>query len=120
MPVGWIQHKGKNILLVDYRGLKSEDEMIALLKTMPSYFVDKPMGDELLILVDLTDCVTPPGLVEAGRRVDEEFVNRYRVKRALLGITGPKVVLLKGFNLFAKHKSEPFDTKEQALRYLTK
>ena len=120
MGINWIDHKGQKIFLIDYSGIKLEKEMIELVNKAPSYLQDVKPGEKLLMLVDLNNCYTTPGFLEASKKLEKGFLDQFKLKRAVLGITGPKAVLLKGYNLFTSQKLEPFATKEEALAYLIK
>ncbi len=120
MDINWIEHKGKKILNVDYTGLKMEKELVALTEKTIPFFTALEKGTRVLMLVDLTGCYVTPGFLDAAKKQEKEVLANYVVKRAIVGITGPKVVLLKGFNLFTKQKLEPFDTRTMALDYLAK
>lgn len=118
MELHWTEHNGKKILLNDYTGIKMEKEMIAQVEKSIPLVQQLEKGAELRMLVDLTGCFVTPGFLEAAKKAEREVLEQYKVKRAVLGITGPKVVLLKGYNLFAKQKLEPFNSRQEALAYL--
>ncbi len=116
----WIEHKGKKILVNDYTGIKLEREMIAHLNDAIGLVANLTPGTEVLMLIDFTGAFTTPGYIEVARKTEKETIEKYKVKRAVLGITGAKEILLKGFNLFAKQKLTPFQTRQEALDYLIK
>ena len=120
MENAWIEHKGKKILVNDYTGIKLEKEMIAHLNGAVGMVASLAPGSEVLMLLDFTGTFTTPGYIEAARKTEKETIEKFKVKRAVLGITGAKEILLKGFNLLAKQKLTPFHTREEALDYLTK
>lgn len=120
MEIAWNEHKGKKILVVDYTGIKMEKEMIAHVENTVAMLHGVEKGTEIKMLVDLTGCYVTPGFLDASKKREREIVDQFKVKRAVLGITGPKAILLKGYNLFAKQKLEPFNSKEAALDYLVR
>ena len=119
MDIKWIEHKSKKILFLDYTGLKMEKEMIALTERATPFIQSLEKGSKVLFLIDLTGCYVTPGFLAVARKLKKDIVENYNVSRAIIGITGPKSVLLKGFNMFTRQKLEPFNTREMALEYLT-
>lgn len=120
METKWIEHKGRKILLIDYTGIKMEKEMIANLNRAIPLINDLTPGNNLYIMSDLTGCYTTPGFIDSAKKVEKEVLSQYKVKWSIVGISGAKAILLKGFNLVSKTKLEPFNTREQALEYLCK
>lgn len=120
MGIQWIEYKGNKVLYVDYSGIKMEREMVAMVNQIPPFLHDIKPGEKLLVLVDLNNCYTTPGFIEASKKLEKEFLDQFIVKRAVLGVTGPKAVLLKGYNIFASQKLEPFTTKDAALEFLVR
>lgn len=118
MEIKWLEHKGKKVLIVDYTGIKMEKDMIHHLRSAIPYIdqAEKP----LLLLSDLTGCYATPGFMDAARQVEKEVLSKHQIKQAILGITGAKEILLKGFNLISKNKLTPFHDRTEALNFLTK
>jgi len=119
MEIKWIEHNKKKVLLVDYTGIKMEKEMISLLNSAPPFLAEVE-NQNILILTDLTGCYTTSGFMDAARKMEKEVLSKYQIKQAILGITGAKEILLKGFNLLSKNKLTPFHDKTEALNFLTK
>jgi hypothetical protein len=119
MEVKWIERKEKKILLIDYTGIIMEKQLISHLQSALVLIEEVPKGENLYILTDLTGCFATPGFLEASKKVEKEVLTQYKLKWAIMGISGPKVILLRGFNLLAKTKLEPFDSREAALNYLS-
>jgi len=120
MEVKWIERKGRKILMVDYTGIKMEKEMIAHLNSVIPLLNDLNKGENLYVVSDLTGCFATPGFIDAAKKMEKEVFSQHKLKWSILGISGPKTILLKGFNLVSKIKLEPFNTREQALDYLCK
>jgi hypothetical protein len=120
MEIQWLEHKGKRILIIDYTGIRMEKDMITHLNKVVPQLNGLTKGDNLYMLSDLTGCYATPGFINAAKSLEKEVFSQYKLKWAILGITGPKVILLKGFNLVSKIKLEPFHTREEALAYLAR
>ena len=97
-----------------------EKELVAIVNSIPDLIKDLKPGDEMLALIDLSNSFATPGFLEASKKLEKEQLAGLKMKRAIVGITGPKAILLKGYNLFTKQKIEPFETREQGLAYLIK
>ena len=117
MPISTITHQGKEIVYVDYSPCKTEEERFDVLQQTANHLIKHPGG--ALVLANFTG--------QFGRR---EFMNKAKeleakyghnvAKRAVIGVDGLKKVLLMGFNRFSQSKkSVPFDTRAEALEYLT-
>lgn len=114
MGTEWIEHKGKRILYVDYRGLKGA-QLIEMAETEAKTIVAAPT--KVLVLDDFE-----------GISVDSEFMNRIKqlgkdaepktARCAILGVTGLKEILLRAYNAFTGGRSQPFRTKAEALDWL--
>lgn len=120
MEVTWLEHNKKKVLLVDYTGIKMEKDMINHLHSVVPFFSELEKDKTVLMLTDLSGCFATPGFMEAARKIEKEVLSKHQIKQAILGITGAKEILLKGFNLISKNKLTPFHDKTEALDYLTK
>jgi hypothetical protein len=117
MPgVSYLQVSGKEVLFIDYAGCKTK-QMLLLFDQAKLEILAK--GVPCSILTDLSDTyITPDFLRHAEKEMVE--VNHLIIKNAFIGMSGPKRMILKGFNLLMKKEFVAFDTREQALDYLLK
>jgi hypothetical protein len=116
----WIDFKSKKVLVNDYTGIKMEKDMILHLHEFYKLLQVLEPGAELLVLLDFSGTFVTPGFLEVARKYEKEVMDKHKAKRAVLGVTGAKEVLLKGFNLFTKNKLTPFQNRQHALDYLVK
>ncbi len=115
MGAEWIDFKNKKILYINYSKL-SKDEMIDLITKSVRMIVDTK-SNENLVLTDIRDAF-----------VNEEFLNVAKEqgkislplskKSAIVGITGIKKILLRTLNSFSPNPRMPFDTLEEAKKWL--
>jgi hypothetical protein len=104
----------KQIILVDYKGLK-EKEMIALLHANFELVTQTKIR---LILADFRNCyVTPAYVVEAKKFTELTMPDIDKV--GLLGIDSVKSWILKGILMIYPVNYKPFHTKEEAIQFLT-
>ncbi|HBH47012.1 MAG TPA: hypothetical protein DDX98_00125 [Bacteroidales bacterium] len=116
MAVSKIFHKGKEIVYIYYRGLQ-EQAMIEAVKKAESILLleNKPQ----LVLANLSNAFATPGFMEVNNTVSKNIKHLIE-KGAVVGITGAKSILLKGYNLIIGGKMNPFSTEEEAKDYLVK
>ena len=115
--ISFISHNGKSILYVDYSQCKDKWEMIQLLEaTVPHY---RNAIGKVLTLSDYNNVTGSQEFMNVVKQLGKELFDAKTEKGAVLGITGLKKIFLQGYNLIAKQKIMAFDTKEQALKYLT-
>jgi hypothetical protein len=113
----YLKVNGKDIIHSDLKSTK-DDEMAAIINAETKRIVEK--GERFRIIVDVTDSYTTPKFMKAAY----DFANDSKhlmICGAIIGITGVKKILLKGYNRFASpHIMEPFDTMEEAIAYVTR
>lgn len=109
-----IKHKGKEILYVDYRNMKVED----ILQTMDEateYALE--LNRPMLRLSNMTDVFAVGDIVDKAKASGER-TKHLTIKRAAVGITGAKKVLLNAFNRFTGSNTRAFNTEEEAKDWL--
>ena len=111
-----IIHKGHKIYYTDWTGFKVESEALAAIQETSEFIVTQ--GEyELLELIDVTNSISPPlvlsALMECAKKVQP-----YSKKKAIIGINGAKLFLLKAVNKFIDGKITGFIHKEDALDWL--
>lgn len=118
MPgVSYIQVLGKEILVVDYSGCKS-DQMIDIFNQAKREILAR--GERCWILADLSNTYITPNFMRHAEREMLE-VKHLIIKNAFIGMSKPKRMILKGFSLLmGKDDFVAFDTKEEAIEYLLK
>jgi len=109
-----IIYKEKEIIRVDYRHCK-EAELIAL--TMRHKELILVENKESLFLANYENTYGTTGYMKAAKDFTES--TRHLVKKgAFLGITGPKVILLKGITFFIEVDFKTFDSEAVELDWL--
>lgn len=119
MPISDISHQGKEVILVDYSDCKKKQEMLDLAIELTDCLLAKP-DKHLLVLFDYTDAYLSSDFMKVAKEGRIKLYKTKTAKAAALGVTGIKKVLLKGYNALSKGEGiQMFDTKSQALDYLT-
>lgn len=113
----YITHKSKEILFIDYSGCETKEEVFKILEESTGIIAQHAGG--ALVLVNFEGLSGSREIMQKVKEMSGK-VDHKVAKRAVLGVTGLKKILLQGFNRVAKTKAVPFDTKDQALDFLIK
>ena len=114
--IKWIDHKGKKILYVDYRGLKTTKELIQTLDESISEEVASPT--KVLVLANFAGSFGSTEFMGHLKQVGKEMMPKVQ-KTAVLGITGAKEILLNVYLRFTGDKNiRTFVTEAKALDWL--
>lgn len=106
--------QGKEILVIDYSGLK-EPGMINLATAVKQLILQD--ADEKLIINSFHNVFVTPGYVRHMERESGEI--KHLIKRnTLVGLNLPKMMILKGFNLLMNTDFKAFGTEKEAIEYL--
>jgi hypothetical protein len=113
----FIEHKGKTILLIDVSQTNKQDILI-LLSRIKAIVTEQPR-DSVLILADFTGAATIDK--DVATRIKEVLVfDRPYVKRAAwVGAQNLPNVFYENFKTFSRRDLPLFDTREEALEWLT-
>lgn len=117
MGISYINHNGKKVLYIDYSKCKTVEETLNVLEEVKKEYL-KTTG----LLITLNDFTGAYGSSEYMKKANEyakEVFNNKTAKNAAIGVTGIKKILLQAYNVVVKDKLQTFETKEEALNYLT-
>ncbi len=115
MPVTWMEHQGKQILLADYSGLSGE-ELAETFKAAVEAVNARP--GKTLVLSDFTGAVVDTKFMGLAKELGKPKGERKATRMAAVGLSGLKPILLTGYNLATGAEMKPFDTREAALAWL--
>ena len=113
MSATWIEHKGKQILYVDFRNLRDEkveetvEEEVRMINNSPI---------KVLVLANVAGATIAS--LEKLKRVGKADIHPKIAKSALIGVTGLKEILLRGYNTFTGSSSQAFPSEDAALDWL--
>jgi hypothetical protein len=107
-------HGGKEIIMVDYQRLK-EKEMIELQQANFEWMTQTRIQ---LILSDYRNCYVAPAFVVEAKKFTAATL-KHIDKVGLPGIDSVKPWILKEILLTYPVNFKPFDTKEEAIQFLT-
>jgi hypothetical protein len=116
MKTEWITSSNKRILFADFSGLLAPD-MINLTNRLFQEVEKSP--NKVTILSNYHNTNISARFVE----VNTEWVKKLKVKTdryAVYGLNTPKRIMLNAFNSVTKMGIKAFETREEALEYLTR
>ena len=118
MPITTITHKGKNIVFISFEDYDTKEKMVQSTYDLRDYVLAQPEG-HVLVLMDSTHAKGSREFMAAAKESRLEVRKTKNTSSAAIGISGVKMVLLKGYNAIVKSGATvPFNTKEEALDYL--
>ena len=117
--VSKISHQGKEVMYIDYRECKSDEEMIVILKEAQALVIKE--NKPYLQLTDMRGVSATKVYMDAVKKVAKE-TPKIALKRAILGVDSvARRILLRAYSLVVGGAGiKPFDDREEALDWLTK
>lgn len=116
MPVSYITHKGRKILYVNFKDIKSKEVVMTNLDEMKKYYLES--REKIFLLLDVRGTFTDPEVMDKLKHYGKQYFNGKSEKRAVLGVSGIKKIMLRGYALVTKTDVQPFDDEEVAKDYL--
>ena len=115
MPVSIVKHQGKDIVFTDYTHCKTPEETIRVVNEAEKFLLSYP--GKALVLVDVTGARGSKEYMERAKEVSKRVSHKVE-KRAVVGITGLKMILFQGYTRIIKGNTRPFNSREEALAFL--
>ncbi len=115
MSLSWMDHKGKRVLYVDFRGIDGEPAIEQL--DLLAKEIDKTPG-QLRIMINFEGTSATTKFMSKAKQMGKNKVGPRDIKSACIGISGVKQVLLEGYNKFAGRSLRNFKTEAEALEWL--
>lgn len=113
--VKFIQHSGKEILLLDFSGCTAEDACGVIEQALP--VIRTRPQQSLLTLTDVTNMRFDDRLSQKMKEFTAQ--NKPYVRAAaVVGVTGLKKILFDAVVIFSKRKFQAFDDLEKAKAWL--
>ncbi len=113
-----IFYENRKIYFSDWTNISSVAQALAIMEETTNYI--KQLNElNLLEIVDVTNSYATVETLMAIKKIAKE-VKKFSKKKAMLGITGAKKVLLNSVNNIANTQIRAFDSKEEALEWLVK
>ena len=117
-PVAWKDVNGKQVLFINFKGLKGEPLITAIARTMEFFEKTPPNKKEFLpILVDVQNSVIDSKAMEKFKAMTKGITG-YKHKTAVLGVTAAKKVLMNAINFLMGQEMQGFNTIDEAFDWL--
>ena len=118
--IRWINHKGVDILYMDYSGL-SEDEFVAMMLEIEAMLKDHPIDCFMPFLANVTNAHVTAKTAKVGRKISKTYERFTKGKAyAVVGVTGVQKVIARSFAstwYFARNEE---DAKEYLVKAVQK
>jgi hypothetical protein len=113
----WMEHQGKSVLYVDYRGMKPKEILPLMKETNDAVAASR---GRVLILGNVKGAVVSGEVMDYLKR-SARMVLRQRVEKiAVVGATGLMAVFFDSFlAALGKDSARKFETEEAALKWLS-
>lgn len=102
-------------MVIDFSDSK-EQKMMELISDMRTLLIREQRPQKLMAIFNSKNFITPGFMrhFETDQREAIVFIS----KQAVVGLTKPQKMILKGYNVFQNRNIKTFDTSEEALMYL--
>jgi hypothetical protein len=117
--IRWIEYKEKPIIYIDYSNLLNSDETIKTILEVNN-FTKKHGEYEMLMLVDVRNSHVNEKIVVNALKNNALTVKPYVKKAAVVGVTTTQEIILTVVNMFSSLGLKPFDTIDDAKKWLIK
>jgi hypothetical protein len=117
MSVGFINHEGCRILLIDFERLKETSAILAQIAAARGFVARLPKRKELLTLVDLTRIRFDSSVLSAFRDLNQHDEPWERAV-AVCGLYGVGAIVFRAQNLLTGNRLRGFGGREEALAWL--
>lgn len=104
-------------MYIDYTQCKSVEDTLKVLELVKDEYLKTK--DKLITLNNFEGAFGSTEYMKKASKYANEIFNDKTSKNAAIGITGIKKILLQGYNAVVKDKVHQFNTKEEALDFLT-
>ena len=115
--IRFVEHKGKNILLVDISNCTAEEVAITS-RLVPSYVASQPKGS-VLLLADFTGSKFDKAAVEVLKQ-STVYDRPHLKKSAWVGVEALPKVFYDNLRSFSQRDLPVFKTREEALDWLAR
>jgi len=113
----FIEHNGRQVILLDFKGLKGVDVAMPIIAQAGEFVQSTPADGASLTCTDVRDTKYDRQIVDAFKQMTK--ANRPHVKAAAVVSDSPlHRAAISMIALFSRRKIEVFDSRERALDWL--
>lgn len=106
----------KEVVVIDFSNLK-EDQMMELISTSRALIIREQQKRNVMALFNEKNFLTPKFMRHF--ETDQREVIAFIDKQAVVGLTTPQKMIVKGYNTFQNRDIKSFATEEEALIFLS-
>jgi hypothetical protein len=111
-----VNHRGKEILYLDYRNLQGQPYIDALKRNRDHIVASGKRG--ILLLVDVRGSVTSSDATSVIKQTAKDYDPQV-TRTAILGIAGLKKIILQAVATIIKTRIKAFDSEDEAKEWLS-
>jgi hypothetical protein len=112
----WMEHQGKRILYVDYRGMKPREILLLMKETNDAVAAS---AGKVLILGNIKGAVVTREVMDYLKRLASMVLRHRAEKIAVVGATGLMAVFFDSFVVaLERDNARRFGTEDEALKWL--
>ncbi len=110
-----ISQHNQEILVIDFSNLK-ENQMMQLISEARALLLREQRSQKVMAIFNEKNFITPKFMRHFETDQMEAIV--FLAKQAVVGLTNPQKMILKGYNIFQNRNIKTFDAPEQTIEYL--
>jgi len=110
-----ISQDNQEITVIDFSNLK-ENQMMQLISDARALLLREQRPQKMMAIFNEKNFITPKFMRHFETDQIEAIV--FIAKQAVVGLTSPQKMIVKGYNLFQNRNIKTFDTPEEAMKYL--
>lgn len=115
MPVSILNHKGKEIIYVDHKGLQGEGMINCFKEASKEILLRK---NTALSLADFTGVDISKEFIEYLKSEEVKPITQCVKKEAIIGVSGIKKMVLNIYSALTGSGAKVFNTQEEAMDFL--
>jgi hypothetical protein len=112
----FIEHRGKQVLLLDYSGIRDPEEAVREIRRSIEFVARQPK-DSLLVMTTVRDARYNASVLQALKELASHNAP-YVKASAAVGMGGLHRIAYQAIILFSKRNIKTFDTEPDALEWL--
>src|SRR5437879_1290686 len=102
-------------MIIDFSNLK-ENQMMQLISEARALLLREQRSQKVMAVFNEKNFITPKFMRHFETDQIEAIV--FIAKQAVVGLTSPQKMILKGYNIFQNRNIRAFDAPEEAIKYL--
>jgi hypothetical protein len=114
--IRFIEYKGKQILLEDFSNVRTETELLALIKKAVEVVHSQP-PHSVRVLVDMTKANYGPRVAQESKALTDSNTP-YIYASAMVGVTSLMELVMRTIYVVTGRKLEAFKSREEAMEWL--